>query len=433
MKKIAILVTCLFIIAALTSIATAQEKKPVVVNYWHHFGGGIYHDSVIRLVTEFNNTVGLEKGIDVRPTYVPTTAGMQSSEKLLAAIAGGVPPEANYFDRFVVGSWAARDSLTMLDDLAAAAGVTEDDYFNFAWQEANYEGHLYALPWDTDDRFFYYNKELFREVGLDPDKPPTTIAEVDEYAEKLTKADEAGKLERIGFIPWYGQGWLYTWGWVFGGDFYDEENHKITANDPKIVAALDWMASYAEKYDVTAIESFSKAFGGEAMNPFIIGQIAMQETGDWTLANLKRYAPDLDYGVVANPSPPGGEKDSTWAGGWSHVIPAGIKGEKLEAAWEFISWFCGEYAQREYCKDTYHIPTNKKAAEDPYFYEDPKHALAMSLLPTAHWRPVIPEGDMMWNELREAQDYARYGQKTAQQALDDVTANVQKALDKWFK
>lgn len=49
---------------------------------------------------------------------------------------------------------------------------------------------LYALPWDTDARVIYYNKEHFREAGLDPEKPPRTIEELDEYADKLTKKSE---------------------------------------------------------------------------------------------------------------------------------------------------------------------------------------------------------------------------------------------------
>lgn len=302
-------------------------------------------------------------------------------------------------------------------------------YYSFAWEEANYEGRLYALPHDTDDRALYYNKKVFREAGLDPEKPPKTIAEMDAMADKITKKDARGRLERIGLIPWLSQGWLYTWGWVFGGEFYDPKTRKVTANDPKIVAALEWMVSYAKKYDVAVIDSFSAAFGSEAMDPFLVGQLGMVVTGDWNLALIDKYAPDLEFGVVSFPIPPGG-KLSTWAGGWSIAVPKGAKNPR--EAFEWASWFCGPKGQLLYCVATAHIPTIKEAAQDPAFWEG-NHKVFMELLPYARYRPVIPEGDLLWVELASATDQARHLVKPSKQLLDEVTAKVNKALEKWYK
>ncbi len=423
-RKLIIILSMVLIVLVLTILPVSAQKK-VTVSFWYPHTG-LYGDVIRSLVDMFNKESAT---VSVKATYVPVTAGTQVSERLMAAIAGGNPPDTAYFDRFTVGSWAVRGSLTDLTDYAKALGVTSDMYYSFAWEEANYEGRLYALPHDTDDRALYYNKKVFRDAGLDPEKPPKTIAELDAMAEKITKKDARGRLERIGLIPWLNQGWLYGWGWVFGGEFYDPKTRKVTANDPKIVAALEWMVSYAKKYDVAVIDSFSAAFGSEAMDPFHVGQLGTVIDGDWKLALIDKYAPDLEFGVVPFPIPPGG-KLSTWAGGWSIVVPKGAKNPK--EAFEWASWFCGPKGQLLYCVATAHIPTIKEAAQDPAFWEG-YHKVFMELLPYARYRPVIPEGDLLWVELASATDQARHLVKPSKQLLDEATAKVNKALEKWYK
>jgi len=425
MKRLLFVLTVCLVALVVSPVFAGKE---VTIQFWHPFGEPA-RSVVLDQISKFNNTVGKEKGIAVQYSFVPTTAGSQSSEKLLSAIAAGNPPDVAHFDRFVVGSWAARGSLTDISDLARAAGVTADQYFKFSWEEASYDGKLYALPHDTDDRGLYWNKKLFSEAGLDPEQPPIYTDELDAMAEKLTKKDASGRLTQIGFVPWLNQGWLYTWGWAFGGSFYDTRTKKITANDPKIIAALDWMASYAKKYGTENIESFTTSMGSQALDPFFTGQIAMKSDGDWFLFNIQQYSPDLRFGVSGHPYPrSGGEKNSTWAGGWAGVIPKGAKNPK--EAWEFLRWFYGD-AQAEYAIRTFHIPTHLQSAKDPELYKDPNHAFFMSMLPNAHWRPVIPEGNLLWVELRDAREFATAGKKTAKQALDDVTRKVQEALSKF--
>ena len=73
--------------------------------------------------------------------------------------------------------------------------------------------------------------KMFEEAGLDPDKPPTTIAELDEYAEKLTQSND-GKIDRLGFIPWIDAGDdSLLWGWVFGANFFDAETNTVQLDE----------------------------------------------------------------------------------------------------------------------------------------------------------------------------------------------------------
>ncbi len=388
----------------------------------------MWGETMYKMTDTFNKEH--EGELYVEYVYTPTTAGTQMVEKLLTNIAAGTPPECAYFDRFIVPSWAAEGSLTDITEFAAQKGIKEDDYFPFAWAEATWKGRLYCLPFDTDDRAIYYNKDHFKEAGLDPDEKafPTSVEEFDAMAEKLT-IKEGPRFKRMGFIPWSGQGWIYSYGWTWDGHFYNPDTLEVTFNDPKIVAACEWLLSYADKYGMENVESFAQAFGGEAQQPMDAGLLSMEYNGDWMIAHHKRYKPDMNYGVVPMPWPEGG-RAATWAGGWSWVIPAGAPNR--EAGWEFISYVGAPEQVHWYCKETAHIPTQTKYAADPVYTEDPHHKVFMDLLPIANCRPPLPVGNFLWNAQVEARDLIIHGQKTPKQAMDDITTEANKQMEKYL-
>ncbi|MGI6366998.1 MAG: ABC transporter substrate-binding protein [Anaerolineae bacterium] len=370
---------------------------------------------------------------ELESVYKPTTAGTQMSEALLTSIAAGNPPDAAYFDRFIVAAWAAEGSLTDLTDLCASNGITSDQYFPFAWTEVTgWQDKVWALPFDTDTRAVYFDKAVISEGGFDPENMPTTLEELDAMAEKLFKTED-GRMTRAGFIPWYGQGGCpYLWEWTWGHKFWDKSDpSNIVVNSDICVASMEWRRQYAEKYDIQAYESFSSAFGTEALSPFYVGQLGMWVDGDWRIAGFKKYAPDVDYGIITTPFPAGG-RTATMAGGWSVVVPAGAK--NVAGGFDFISTFGGpgEFGMNYYCRETAHIPTLKTLAEDPVYTEDPKHKVFMDLLPIADTRPPVPIGQFLWTALGEARDLVIHGTKTAKEALDDVQANAAKEMERFM-
>ena len=406
--------------------AEPAPAETTTVVYWDVSSpedvGGIAKAAVCDRFREKNPDIELEV------SFKPTTGETQMSETLITAIAAGSPPDAAFFDRFVVPTWAAEGSLTDLTELARGAGINEDDYFPFAWEEATgWKDRLWALPYDTDDRALYYNTELVKAAGYD--EPPAYAEDFDVLAEALFEKD-GDRMVTAGFIPWYSQGWLQTYGWSWDGHFWDKDTGEITANDPKIVASAEWVASYAEKYDITSFESFSSAFGSEAQRPFYTGQIAMQCTGNWELASLAKYAPDMEFGVMPMPYPKDGGRVATWAGGWSVVVPKGAP--NAEGGFRFISYFAGPEEMDFFCRETKHIPTLKAAAEKPFYTEDPKHKIFMDMLPIANTRPPVPIGQFLWTALAEARDLIIHGVKTPQEALDDVTTNSNKEMERYL-
>ncbi len=358
--------------------------------------------------------------------------------KFFTAVASGKPPDVAWVDGPQVAEWAARGVLEPLDEPIAAAGIKPEDFWTPSWNQCVYNDKVYALTLSSDANFgFYWNKGIFQESGLDPEKPPQTIEEMDQMNEKIAKI-EGGRIQRLGFIPWivYGSSnSMFTWGWVFGGEFYDPEAKKITADHPNNVKALEWMTAFAKKYDPTQISGFIPGLtgpGGET-GPFTTRKVAMTPGGPWEIATLKRYAPDLQYGITFMPQGPGAEPHQSWVGGWTVGMPKGARNK--EAGFEFLKWITTSEGGTNLIYDPNgnfpgykKAPVYAKAQQDPVlkpFYD--------ILVETKHQRPVMPAQAFYAGALARAVDAAIYGQKTPQQALAEATAETQKELDRILK
>jgi len=228
------LVTLLLIVLSLVLVACSSdgsknsENGVTTVTFW--IGGGAAGDALKEAIKTFNEE---HDDIQVEGTYAKSSS--TSDDKLLTATAGGNPPDIAFFDRFKVSSWVEQDSLTDITEYAEKDDISKDDFYSFAWDEAHYNDKLYAIPLSTDSRLLYYNKDQFKEVWLDPNEPTKTIDDLEEVSMKLTKP-KGNRFERIGFIPWYNQGQLFTWGLSFGGTFFDEETGKVVMEDARLEA-----------------------------------------------------------------------------------------------------------------------------------------------------------------------------------------------------
>jgi len=385
-------------------------------------------ESIIGIIDNYNEQ---SDGVEVEFVYIPQTQGSQADEKLLTAVAGGTPPALHYADRFTVPQFAQQGFFTNINDLAEAAGVTKDLYFDFAWEETVYKGDIYALSFDTDTRALWYNKDIMEEAGLNPESPPTNLDELREATEALTIRDSTGAVERYGFNPLYDQAWLYTWGFGFGGEFQDGDG-RITFANPKNIESMTWLKEFVDEIGVEDLDVMLSACAGGTCNGendyFWTGQSAMTCSGNWKVAQAKRYKPDTNYGVVPLPGPDGPAPHASWAGGWSWAVPTGYA--DVEDAFDALFYFCGPEGQAKYNKDTFHIPTIKSVAEDPFFSEDPLHAVFMDLLPVSHARPPIPLGSQLWDlQVRAFRDEIPHGSKSPEQALMDIDEEINAGLE----
>ena len=117
-------------------------------------------DVLADIVNAFNTA---NPDICVKMTIVP---GAETDvAKLLTSIRGGVAPDVYMADRFTVPQRAAEG---VLAELPADAAAMSSQYLPFAWAETQFQGKTYALPFDTDARALWYNKDLITAAGEDP-------------------------------------------------------------------------------------------------------------------------------------------------------------------------------------------------------------------------------------------------------------------------
>ncbi|HYF95292.1 MAG TPA: ABC transporter substrate-binding protein [Symbiobacteriaceae bacterium] len=404
----------------------AQQPAPapaekVTITFWHSWGENDI-PKFERIATEFMNA---NPNIIVKMTRVP--GGETDTQKLMTAVTAGTGPDVYLLDRFIAAQRAEAGVLEDLSALITASNFDTKQFYDWGIKECTWKGKVWCLPVDTDTRMLFYNKDHFKEAGLDPEKPPKTIDELDQMADKLTKK-EGNKVVRYGFIPWQNQGWHYTWGWAFGAKFYDEATGKVLLDEPAFVKSLEWQAKYGEKVG-KQLDPFAGASG--EMSPFIAGLTSMVIDNNYHMDTINRFKPNFNYGVALIPTAPGVQGPITWAGGWSVVIPKGSKHPK--EAFEFLKYYVTKGQEYWVAEHPNSMPVLKKAAENHPRKGDPVFKQFIDLLAQAKVRPALPVGAIMWDEMTLARDKAITGQASPADAAKAAQQKVQAELDKVMK
>ncbi len=234
------------------------------------------------------------------------------------------------------------------------------------WKACHYNGHLYALPSTPGAVALFYNTKIFhdsaaalRRAGLDPGRVPRTLEELDRYAAALNvySTDSSGRrhLDRAGYIPME-PGWYITETQIwFGTDVWDSANQKFILNDPRVVAAYQWVQNYSLAIGADEIREFSgtndptKGGFNTVQNAFIAGRVAMEQQGPWMANFIHILKPEMDHEWAAAPFPSNvpGQTDVTFCPFNCLMIPKGAKHK--EAAFEFIAYVNRQDVMEKIC------------------------------------------------------------------------------------
>ncbi len=396
----------------------AAAGRKTVIELYNIFGG---NDNVhwIQLAERFEQA---QSEIGIKITYAPANGGGGGDNpKLLTAIAAGSPPDLAQLTPFSTPQWASLGVMTDLTPYIQREGLSGNDFFPVAWNDMNWQGKVWQVQWDADANFpFFWNKQVFEDAGLDPDTPPKTLEEVVEFSKKINKSTN-GNVSRVGMIPWDNYGFsnsLFTWGWAFGGEFYDREKQVVTPDNEYVVKALEWIANYAKS--IGGAEKLTVTPPNLQLHVFSTGNIGMAPLVAPNYRDIKEAKPDMKIGATLLPfQGPGATAPGAggWLGGWSLFIPKGAKNP--DAAWEFIKWVSiseeGTHAEWEtvgfppaYRKASVLQDIKNDAVMGPYY---------TTLVNAQHSRPAIPVGSFYTNILSQLVGEAVYGQLTPYQAM----------------
>jgi multiple sugar transport system substrate-binding protein len=375
---------------------------------------------------EQNPDVGVE---------VVFSPGHEDNPKLLTSIAGGQAPDLAMIVDFNTAQWAELGVMQPLTEYFNAAGLKGEDFWPAAWYLMEYKGEVWQMPFNIDPNFpLFWNKGLFEESGLDPEVGPTTIDDVNQMSEAINKIED-GKVTKIGIIPWGVYGYansIYTWGWAFGGSFFDVGNEEVTPDDDYIIAALEWMTNYAQdlggpdQIATTPPGLQGKSFnsGNEGMSPLVIHNYR----------DLDKYAPDIEVGQGLLPyQPPGASAlgAGAWFSGWRHVIPVGAP--HPDEAWEFTNWLCAtpegtevNWDALDFVSGWLDAPVNERIRAFPGM------EIYFQVLETAtHAKDPLPVGGFYQTQLEEMTPEAVYGRMTPMEAMQEVKTRTVAEWDRF--
>ena len=421
----------------------ARAQGRTVITYWDRHSGH-EHEARLRLIEEFNAS---QNEVYVRAVPIGYNASM---EKILTSIAGGAPPDICSLDSSIMHQVVPQGCILPLDRF-----VEDDPYFGaphffeHVWAMVQFEGHLWAMPTTLDVYCLIWNKQAFREAGLDPERPPRTTAELEQFAAKLTRRDDRGHITQIGFLPWLPWDVSYMWAGLFGGTGYDPATGRVTvADEPAFLESYRWQASFAldpasaenppYAMDPERIAAFSRGLGAymSANNPFYSGKVAMITEGEWQCTFIPRYAPGLEWGVAPIPQPEGIVPRAYSPSCVVDVIPATCR--HPEAAWKFLRWFYSPRADGrpspdcDYAHAISNLPPRKAEAREPRFTENPKFRVFVDQILEREvvYFPVMPVLQYMLDQMERQRERTVFRKATPEQAVREIHDMTARELER---
>jgi len=427
---------------------TPLEKRPAMkLEFW---GGppaaGQRNGRVDQI--EFWNKKYPNIQIDFAMGQNSTSQGVAAVAAIVSAVAAGNPPDVIDFDRFQTASYAIKSVWNPLDDMMKRDKFDTSRFAPLIIPEAKgLDGKWYAMIRSTDVRLLYWNKEAFQEVGLPPDKAPATWDEFKQAAIRLTKKGGANGYERLGFTSQHGQAHYHIFAWQGGGSFQTPDGKKATLPLGPNQEALQWMADLMKDlggWDTA--ETFRKAFGTNAQDPFVVNQLAMQYATNGTVGTIAQFRPDMKLGIAQPPLKKAGDKPLSWSGGHGYNMTAGSKNK--DVSWELMKWLIseegfivdndGNLGRAKALGNTY-IPgmTGQPELDKKLFAKyktgipalDAVVDVAIPLMQNSRVREPSIAAQHLWDGIKLSQTEAISQVKSAKQALEDNQAMIQKELD----
>ena len=425
--------------AAAETKVDAPAEGPVEITWWHAWGGtGM--EALTKVEETFN---AKDSNIKVLRTQVS-----EMNDKLLTAIAGGTAPNIGtccvpYAQLY------AREVVIPLDEfIDASTTVSRDEFVPGLLDGMIWQGKTYGVPAvESGPRYgFIYNTDLTEEAGLDADNPPQTWDEMYDWHVALTKFDDAGNVEQVGFDPrdaTAGNGPLTNipmfWAVSYGFEVWDKENLTFHFDDDRFIAALGTIKRFYDHVGVEKMQSFRDSFGTWTSSPtasFPSGVQANIVTGYYAPGEMSNTAPDLNYTVTWAPRPEE-RRDVKFQsiGGHPLYIPVGT--EHVDEAWTFIEYMLTDEVAEIIYDITGWLPGRKKFY-DPEVLDVARYAGLDWYLQSVNeanefWSgPVIPIDAFVNQERNRTYDAVVFGDKTPEEAAIDMQQSVTDELQKQF-
>jgi sn-glycerol 3-phosphate transport system substrate-binding protein len=400
--------------AALSLSAAAQTE---ISFYYPVAVGGPITKTIDQMAAEFERD---NPGIKVKPIYAGSY--QETLVKAITAHKSGTPPTTAVL--------LSTDMFTLIDEDAIVPfeGFDTSPYYPAFMANSQTGGKTWGIPFQRSTIVLYWNKELFKEAGLDPNRPPADWKEMLAYAQKLTRRDASGNATQWGVqIP--SSGFPY---WLFQGlttpngvELMNAAGTETYFDKPEVIEALAYWVDLGRKHKVmpTGVIEW-----GTTPKDFFEKKVAMMWTTTGNLTNVKNNA-KFDFGVAMLPASK--RRGSPTGGGNFYVFKKATR-EQQAAAVKFARWMTQPERAAQWGIDTGYVAVRADAWQTPkmadYVKGFPVAAVARDQLQYSVAELSTHDNQRVTKALNDGIQAALTGAKTPEQAMKDAQAEATRIL-----
>ncbi|MGE5623807.1 MAG: extracellular solute-binding protein [Methanocella sp.] len=419
-------VALLVVAAALLVVLGTQGAlaKQVTIEYWQY-----YYESKVKLVDELIKQFE-KQNPDIKVEH-KTFPYEQFNQKVAIAVPAGTGPDVVNLYYGWVPKYVEAGYLLPLPADAFPVKTIENDFLPMV-DAVKLDGKYWGLPTAVRALALFWNKGLFKEAGLDPNKPPKTWDELQQYAVRLTKRDKNGQLLQEGYA-WNADGQdLHVFTQVllrqWGVTPFSPDNKKVLWNAKSGgYDAFRWWTDLAVKHKVG-----EPTFGGDYRTAFISGKAAMMIDGSFAIGTLKSKAKDIDWAVTTLPVREAGGVKANFGSFWLHGLTVNAKGEKREAAIKFLKFLTSKEVMKRWLTEVGELPARQELADDADLLKDPIYGPFIAGLKYAYSTFFVDETSERQAIIDATNEVLLKG-TDPKVALDRLVQGEQKIRDAYFK
>ena len=398
------------------TVAQAAPRAKAVVEFWFDLSGA-QAKHVEGIAAKFNKEF---PHIEVRTSVVPT-ADMPT--KLATALAAGSPPDTCYIG-----------APSLMANVIDAGRVEPLDKFRpdiatLDWLEPIKkllirDGHMYGIPVNCGVLGLYYNADLYKASGLDPDKPPTTWDELLSNAKAIAKPDKAiwGHYFPTKPVSITADRFWLSYLWQAGGEWLSPDESEVAFNSAAGVEALQFYADMVQKHKVTPMKAIDNLSMGTDFETGNIGHMTLYAI--WVVRAKTMKFP------VRTAKLPRYKVEAAGMGAGSQPIFKDAK--RKEEAWVFLDWLMKPVNAIEWVKGLGNLPTRLSLWEEPAWKqvvrENPLIEPFVEGLRKGKLEYIGPGALEIAKQVAVGIEAAVFGKKLAKQALDDAAKEANEIL-----
>ncbi len=412
----------------------------VTIDLWHSESAANL-DTLEHLASQYNAS---QDEIRVRPIFQGTDE--EAIAKLVTSLGSGQVPAIALLAEVDTQKMIDSGAVAPVQDFIDREGYDLSDLDQKAIQTFTVQGKLWAMPFCSGVPLLFYNKVTFREVGLDPERPPRDLEELRQYSQKILKRDNSGQVVRSG-IALDIQSWTER---ILAehGDLFADNNNGRDGRASKVLFDNDagrwlfqWWHDMVDEglaFNVGRNPTFADGFMAIAS-----GRAAMTISYSAALRSvvdaLEKGMKGIELGVGALPGVPGGTGAPLLTGRNLWLLNVRPQ-EEQEAAWKFIKWLVEPQQQAEWFVGSGYLPASHAAVDLPaardVIAKYPQFQVPLDLYLNSPTTPaalgaLLGPFRQVREDLSRAVEAMLSGAKDPDQALEDAAASANQAIEEY--